>query len=239
MRTVVISQPTYLPWPGYFRIMKEADVYVFFDNVQFEPRSWQCRNKIKSSQKSIWLSVPTHHGGKPTISDVGIDNSKEWRRQHWRAIKTCYGKAPYFREYSSFLKSVYERNWTMLVSLNIHIIKYLASQLALSPVFVQASKLGVEGKRTKLLLDICRTFRADRYVSSVGAKEYMEKDGAKESFEREGIKVEFLQFNHLAYPQLFGDFTPDVSFVDCLFNCGPDSSKIVFDEKSAVFRYLS
>ncbi len=236
---MVISQPTYLPWSGYFRIMKEADVYVFLDNVQFESRSWQCRNRIKSPQKPIWLSVPTHHGGEPKIRDVEIDNSKEWRKQHWRAIKTCYGKAPYFREFSPFFESVYDRNWSMLVSLNIHIIKHLASQLGLSPVFVQASKLDIEGKRTNLLLDICRIFRAERYVSSIGAKEYMEKDGAKEFFEREGIRIEFLKFNHLIYRQLFGNFTPEMSFVDCLFNCGRDSSKIVFDEKSALFQPLS
>lgn len=235
MRTIVISQPAYLPWVGYFRVMKEADIYVFLDDVQFERRSWQCRNRIKSPKKWIWLTVPTYHKGRCLIKDVEIDNTKPWRRKHWMALKTCYGKAPYFDAYSTFFESVYKRSWTRLASLNIHIIKYLASQLGLTPVFLRSSKLGVEGKRTELLLKICKLLKGDRYVSSIGAKEYMEQDGAEELFGREGIKVEFLGYNHPPYPQQFGDFLPYLSFVDCLFNCGPDSDQIVFHDKSVVF----
>lgn len=236
MRTVVISQPTYLPWLGYFRIMKEADVYVFLDNVQFERRSWQCRNEIKSPKKQIWLTVPTVHEERCSIKTVKMDNTKPWRRKHWNALKTCYGKALYFDVYSPFFESVYKKRWVKLVSLNICIIKYLASQLGLSPVFLRSSKLRVEGKRTHLLLNICKMLNADRYVSSVGAKEYMEEDGAEESFKDEGIAVEFLQYNHPIYPQLFGEFISNLSFVDCLLNCGPNSPKIVFSEESATFR---
>ncbi len=215
--------------------MKEADVYVFLDNVQFEPRSWQCRNRIKSPSKPIWLTVPTHHEGQLKISDVEIDNSKTWERQHCNAIKTSYGKAPFFKQYSPFFESVYDRKWTKLTSLNIHMIRHFASLLGLSPVFVQASKLGLEKKRTSLLLEICKFFAADRYVSSIGAKEYMEEDGAKEIFSKEGIKVEFLQFNHLEYPQLHGGFVSGLSFIDCLLNCGPNSAKIIFGENSTTF----
>ncbi len=235
----MISQPTYLPWTGYFRIMKEADVYVFMDNVQFEQRSWQSRNRIKSTQNFAWLSIPTHHGSQSRISEVEVDNSKPWKRQHLNAIKTSYGKAPYFSLYSSFFKSIYESSWTELALLNICLIKYFSAKLGLSPVFVRASKLGLEGKRTTLLLDICKMFGADRYVSSIGAKNYMEQDGAKSIFEKERIKVEFLEVNSFKYPQLFGEFIPELSVIDLLFNCGPDSSKILFEKETAVFSELS
>lgn len=235
----MISQPTYLPWLGYFRIMKEADVYVILDNVQFEPRSWQCRNRIKSPGKLLWLSVPTRREGMQSrICDVEIDNSKPWRRQHWASILTSYKRSPYFSEYSSFFSSVYERSWNRIGSLNMHIIKYLASQLGLRTTFVQASKLELEGKRTNLLLEICKLFGADRYVSSIGAKEYMKADGAKALFENAGIKIEFLEFKHLPYKQRFGDFVPELSFIDCLFNCGPESSSVVFNEESATFQSI-
>lgn len=218
--------------------MKEADVYVFLDNVQFEQRSWQSRNRIKSVEKFVWLTVPTHSESQSRISDVEIDNSKPWKRQHFNAIKTSYGKAPYFSNYCSFFKSVYESNWTELALLNIYLIKYFAVQLGLSPVFVRASKLGVEGKRTTLLLDICKMFGADRYVSSIGAKNYMEQDCAKSVFEKEGIKVEFLQVKNVNYPQLFGEFIEELSIIDLLFNCGPDSSNILFQEDTAIFSGL-
>lgn len=238
MKTVVISQPTYLPWSGYFCIMKEADVYVFLDNVKFVPRSWQCRNRIKAL-KPVWLTVPVHSNAQSKIVDVEIDNSKPWRRQHWNALRTSYGKAPYLNVHSSFFKSVYEKEWQKLAALNICIIKYLAEQLNLSPVFLQASTLHLSGKRTSLLLEICKLLKADRYVSSIGAKEYMKEDHAEELFKNENIKVEFLEYNNPVYSQLFGEFIPELSFVDCLFNCGPKSSEIVLGEKSATFQFMS
>src|SRR3990170_7183446 len=227
MKTVVISQPTYLPWLGYFYIMNEADTYVFLDDVQFERRSWQFRNRIKSPTKWIWLTVPTHHKGLCQIKDVEIDNTKPWTRKHWNALKACYGKAPFFELYSPFFQSVYETEWIMLADLNIHIITYLASQIGLRPAFVRSSQLDVGGKRTELLLNICKILNADRYVSSIGAKEYMIEDDFENLFKNEGITVEFLEYKHPIYSQLFGDFIPNLSFVDCLFNCGPDLPKIV------------
>ena len=215
--------------------MKEADVFVFLDNVQFEHRSWQCRNRIKFANGIAWLTIPTHHGAKSKIYDVDIDNTKPWMRQHWNAIKTSYGKAPYFEQYSPFLKATYEREWTKLADLNIYVAKYLAAQLGVSPTFVQASKIGLEGKRTKLLLEICKMFGANRYLSSIGAKDYMEEDGAAEIFEKEGIRVDFLEVNDIVYPQLFGEFIPDLSAIDCLFNCGSDAMKVMSSEKSTTY----
>jgi hypothetical protein len=170
--------------------------------------------------------------------DVEIDNSKPWRRKHWKAIKTSYGKAQYFETYSSFFKSVYEREWTSLAELDICLTKYLASQLALSPEFLQASTLDLSGKRTCLLLEICKMVKADRYISSIGAKEYMENDGAKQLFQKEDIGVEFLKYSQTSYPQLFGKFVPELSIVDCLFNCGSKSPQIVINEKSATIQKL-
>ena len=239
IKTIVISQPTYLPWLGYFRIMKEADAYVFLDSVQFERRSWQTRNRIKTPTKWTWLTVPTLHENTETlcpIQDVRIDNSKDWQRVHWNSIRTSYGKAPYFKEYSPFFRSFYEKQWETLVSFDIHIIKYMASQLGISPIFFRSSELQAEGKRTHLLFNLCRMLDANRYVSSIGAKEYMENDGAKKLFEENGITVDFVTYNEPCYPQLFGDFVPQLSAIDCLFNCGPDSSKIMLDEKRVKFQ---
>ena len=234
MKTVVITQPTYLPWLGYFCLMREADVFVFLDNVQFERRSWQCRNRIKSPKRSLWLTVPTKHNGPHLIKDVKIDNLKPWRRKHWKALNTCYGNSPYFSLYSSFFEEVYRKKWTKLASLNIHIIKYVASKLGLSPVFLRASKLKAEGKRTGLLLNICKTLNADRYLTSPKAEEYMEEDGAFKLFRDEGVLLEFLEYKHPTYPQMFGEFVPHLSIVDCLFNCGPKSPEVVFGKPARV-----
>ena len=238
MRTLVISQPTYLPWLGYFRIMKEADVYVFLDNVQFEPRSWQIRNRIKVPSKEIFLSIPTHHTLQSRISEVSIDNSKDWAKQHWNALRLSYGKAKFFKYYAPFFEAVYRQKWTKLVHLNITLIKYLAQQLGINPIFVQASKMNLESKRTDLLEEICRKFNADRYVSSIGAHQYMRNDGAQKLFEEARITVDFLQYNTPDYPQLFGNFIPNLSTIDCLFNCGLDAQEIMKKAEASTFYRL-
>ncbi len=236
MTTVVISQPTYLPWLGYFRIMKEADIFVFLDTVQYERQSWQCRNRIKAPNGPMWLTVPIKHDTLfSAIKDVKIDNCSSWARKHWNSIKACYGRAQWFGAYSDFFKSVYEKQWVLLSELNINIITFLAKQLGLSPTFLRSSELNVSGKRTDLVLNICKLLGADRYVSSIGAKDYMSKDNAEEIFKSEDIAVEFLEYTSPTYPQLFGDFLSELSFVDCLFNCGPDSSKVVLNRELAIF----
>ncbi len=220
--------------------MKEADIFVFLDNVQYERQSWQCRNRIKGpSKQPIWLTIPVNHDCLyEEIRNVKIAGESEWEKKHWNSIRSCYGRAPYFEVYSAFFKSVYEKRWSSLSELNIHLIKYLASQLGLSPIFVNSSQLNPEGKRTRLVLDICQSLNASRYLSSIGAEEYMKADNAKELFEKEKIRVEFLEYNHPRYPQLFGEFIPDLSVVDCLFNCGPNSSKVLFADGSASIHAL-
>src|SRR3990172_3654025 len=107
IRTVAISQPTYLPWPGYFCLIKHADAYVLLDHVQFEKNSWQSRNRIKGPKGPMWLTVPTHHNGLKAIKEIEIDNTQAWAKKHLLALKTCYCKAPYFNIHSSFFDSVY------------------------------------------------------------------------------------------------------------------------------------
>jgi hypothetical protein len=234
MKTLAICQPHYLPWPGHFRLMKEADFYVFADHVQFESGSWQCRNRIKTSTGWKWLTIPVCHSGLfGSIKNVHINNDAPWAKKHFNILSSYYGKSPYFEVYSDFFKSTYEQKWTLLSELNIHITKYLAAQLGLSPTFLKSSDLTTQGKRSHLALSICKLLKVDRYLSSIGAKEYMRQEHADVLFEKEGIQLEFLEYSTPEYPQLFGSFIKNLSFVDCLFNCGPESLKTVFDAKSA------
>lgn len=237
MKTVVISQPTYLPWLGFFRIMKEADVFVFLDHVQYVRQSWQCRNRIKSPRRWIWLTVPITHAGFCPIKDTLIDDSEKWQKAHLKTLEMFYQRAPYFKDHHAFFRSVYEKKWKHIAELNIYLIQYLASQLDLSPVFVRSSELNVEGKRTQMVFDICRKLGASRYVASIGAMEYMKSENASELF-GDQIQVQFLEYRHPSYPQLFGEFVPGLAFVDCLFNNGPESARIVFGENTAIFHTL-
>jgi hypothetical protein len=233
-----------LPWTGYFYAVKKADVFVLLDHVQFERNSWQSRNRIKGPKGPMWLTVPTHHKGFLPIKDIEIDNTQasggaRWAKKHWLALKTCYSRAPFFDVYAPFFESVYGSEWTLLAELNIHIIKYLSTQLGLSPVFVRSSELNVEGKRSQMVLNICKALKAERYLVSVGAEEYMVADKAGELFRNEEISVEILEYTPPIYPQLFGEFVPKLSAIDSLFNCGPENCRVLLEKGNVTYHSLN
>ena len=72
---IAISQPTFLSWQGYFALIDYVDLFVFFDNVQFVKRSWIQRNKIKSKNKELFLTIPVKTKGKrfQKIEEVEIN----------------------------------------------------------------------------------------------------------------------------------------------------------------------
>ena len=73
-RTLAVMQPTFLPWVGYFALMDRVDRFVFLDDVQFDKRSWQQRNRIKTANGPLWLTVPVLTKGRrdQTIAEVQI-----------------------------------------------------------------------------------------------------------------------------------------------------------------------
>ena len=220
---------------GYFYLIKQADVFVFLDHVQFERNSWQSRNRVKGPMGPIWLTVPVHHKAADSIREVKIDNSQLWSKKHLLTIKTCYGKAPFTDGYLPFFESLYKSEWASLVDLNIHVINYLSLQLGLSPVFVRSSELSVDGRRSELVLNICKALKAEHYLATIGAKEYMQQDGAELLFKKEQMTLEFIEYQAPTYPQLFGEFIPNLSMVDLLFNCGSEKAQTLLNRGKASF----
>ncbi|MBO0529858.1 hypothetical protein EXQ38_07935 [Clostridium botulinum] len=119
-------QPVYLPWLGLFHKIALSDVYCFFDDVQYLRRDWNNRNKIKTSNGDIWLTVPVLSKGhmEKSIKDIEINNTIDWRKKHWRAIYTSYKKAPYFSKYADFFEELYKKEWYYLVELNEYMLKF-------------------------------------------------------------------------------------------------------------------
>ncbi|HIP90469.1 MAG TPA: hypothetical protein EYH22_02865 [Candidatus Nanopusillus sp.] len=232
---VVILQPMYLPWIGYFGLIDIADVFVFYDDVQFVGSSWQQRNRIKISNGSwIWLTVPVIKKFGQKINEVKINNNKNWAKKHWKSIFYAYTRAPYFKDYANVFEKFYKRRWEYIVDLNVTIIKEICKLLGLdSTKFIFSSQLNVEGKKTDRLINILNKIGADEYISGPGAKAYIEP----EKFKKAGIKLYWFEFNHPVYPQLYGEFIPYLSIIDLLFNMGDRSLEVIREgEKNALKR---
>ncbi len=217
-------QPHYLPWLGYFDKMDRADVFVLLDTVQFEKNGWQNRNKIKTSQGWQWLTVPVTYEFPARIDQVRINNRVRWGKKHWQALITNYRKAPYFAAYAPFFEETYRRSWEMLVDVNLHTIQFLKDVLKIETEIKIASRMEPTREDPNgRLIDLCRQVGADTYLAGAGGRAYMDV----EAFRRAGIRVVFQEYEHPVYPQLYGEFVPNLSVVDLLFNCGPESLSII------------
>ena len=227
-KTCVVMQPTYLPWSGYFNLMAEADVFIFHDNVQIEKQSWQNRNRILSNGQDTMLSVPCQRqGADQLILDVVLEErpgQQNWRRKHVRMLQEAYRKHPHFDIVESVIDLLQADDASnKLANLNIRLIRYFAEGLALQPEFAVASELPVSGQRSEKLVNFCRYFECDRYLSPVGSADYLAADG---DFERSPIKLDFQTYQPEPYPQLKApNFVSHLSIVDVLANVGWENAR--------------
>jgi WbqC-like protein family len=223
-RTAVITQPTYLPWLGYFEQIARADVFVFLDIVQFERRSWQCRNRLKGTNgQPFWLTVPVMaHPRTACLPEIRLaPDHPQFHRKHLRSIQMHLGSAPYFHDIFPHVQHWINTKHEYLVDLNIAGIRMLSELLGLSPLFVRASELNPQDHRTRLLANLCQQVGAERYYSSAGSKAYMEEE--EELFAEVGIQLVYQDWKHPIYTQCGGGFVSHLSALDALMNIGPQA----------------
>lgn len=217
----------YLPWLRYFHKIACSDTFVILDNLQFNKNGWQNRNKIKTPEGANVLTVPVFQSFQQPLSEVRIDTKPPWRRKHWGALQSNYGRAPFFRDHEAFFREVYERPWERLNDLNEKILFYLLKALGIKTRVIRSSELKLKGEATERLVGICKELGAEVYLTgSYAAQIYLDPL----PFEREGIKLLFQEFDSPPYPQLYPEagFIPELSLVDLLFNSGPKSLEVLF-----------
>ena len=230
--TAVVMQPTYLPWLGYFDLIDQADRFVLLDSVQFNTRSWQQRNRIRSREGERWLTVPvlTRHRRRQLISEVEIDGTRDFARSHLKTLAMAYSKAPYFHDYYEGLSTVLNGSERLLANLNISLIRWLCSLLGVEREIVRSSELDVTGTKAELLVACCGVVGADRYLSPEGSRSYIEDD---KLFRERGIELTYHRYNHPNYPQSSGPFVSHLSVLDLLFNVGPYSGAVIRQGREA------
>lgn len=218
---ISISQPTYLPWLGYFDLIARADIFVFLDNVQFERQSWQSRNRLKgANNQPFWLSVPTvAHPLNTPISAVKIQHSNNvWVKKHQGSIRAALGGAPFFEEMRATIDPLLNAKPTNLAELNISIITHVSSLLGFSTRFMRASEMDVTGTKADLILSILNKLHATHYRCNAGSRAYMEDQ--RSLFSSANITWEYQAWEHPIYEQRFGKMVSHLAFPDALSYLG-------------------
>lgn len=223
---VAAMQPTYLPWIGYFDLMDQVDAFVLLDDAQFCKRSWHQRNRILGPEGLQWLTVPVTARRGQAINEVELAEPSFWQR-HVRAIEWNYARATYVAPTVALLRSVFDSDdpWASLSDMTVALIETIRSELGIETRVVTASSLGVDGKRGERLARLCEQLGASEYVSPVGSADYLADDAG--AFETRGIGVVFHHFDHPAYAQMHGEFTPYASVIDLLCNEGPRALEVI------------
>jgi len=233
MTIVGIHQPQYLPWLGLIERVSRCDIFVVLDTVQYSKNYFYNRNRIKTPDGFVWLTVPVLTKGLSgqTFLDVRIDNSKRWPQKQWKSMQQFYSGSPYFNHYYSFFKNILEKEWTLLHDLCFVTFQYLLDVYNISTKIVRASEIGAIGSKESLILDICKKMGATKYLSGPDGKNYLDLS----VWAKNMIKVDFQRYNHPLYGQMFNKFIPNLSVIDLLFNCGPAGIKILKDEQPDYF----
>jgi hypothetical protein len=227
---IAVLQPGYLPWLGFFDQELSVDTFVLYDDVQYDRRGWRNRNRIKSPDGPVWLTVPVEQKGKyeQIIRDVKIDNDRPWKKKHLGSIESFYKKSPYFDTLFPELSDIIGRDWEYLWELDFELIKWMNRVIGVGTPIKLASELHVTGEKSERLLAICHALKADEYYTGAAARHYLDIALFNASWEVEGgIAVYFQEYVHPVYPQLYGGFVSHLSALDLLMIAAPQAKEII------------
>lgn len=223
---VVIHQPQYFPYPGFFHKLIMADALVILDNTQYDKR-FTNRNKIWTPHGFTWLTVPIkkEHKFLPN-KNVEINNDINWREEHWKKIFHSYSKAKYFPKYKEYFEKIYKKEWKYLCQLNVETLEKIIDFLGIKIKIIKETELNIEGTSTQRLVNCCQAIGADTYISGRGLpnKKYIDE----KLFLKNNVKLIYQDYEPMTYQQIVSNhFESDLSIIDMLFNIGPESLTLI------------
>ena len=218
---VSAHQPAYLPWLGYLDKIARADVFVYLDTVQFERNSFINRNQIKTPQGPLWLTIPVKTKGhmSGSLRTTEIDESRPWRAKHLKSIEMNYRKATGFNEWFPKIEALLSMPESNLADYCLRQLRFWLAELKIVTRVVRSSDLPISSLKSDLVLDLCRHLGARRYLSGPQGRDYL----VEGDFRDAGIAIEYQSFKPRVYPQLWGDFIPNLSVLDWGMNMGQAS----------------
>lgn len=226
---VAIHQPNFLPWVGFFNKIKSVDLFILFDDVQFERgKTYTSRTKILLQGNETWLTVPvTNKSSFIQIKDIEVLTETNWKSKHLKCLSLNYKKAPYFEEVFQIIEKTYSVNSKYLIDFNIPLIKDICEYLHVTTELKLSSELDSNNlKGADKILSLLKSVNANEYFSGsgTGSRRYInDKD-----FESLGIKLSWQEFIQTPYRQYGAqNFVSNLSIIDLLFYMGKESCQVI------------
>jgi hypothetical protein len=224
-RAVVISQSMYFPWVGLLEQVRLADCFVHYDDVHFG-RGFYNRVQVKTADGPRWMTLPiVGNGRNQSIDRTPVDHTTNWRRRHLEMLRHAYARAPYRDDMLGLVSRVFDSPAQTLADISRASMLALVDYFGLrgGREFIDARNLDVPGGSSRRLRDIVLAVNGSKYITGHGARHYLDHallDGS-------GLAVEYMAYELRSYPQLHGPFTPFVTALDLVANCGPDGRALI------------
>tara|TARA_B100001996_G_scaffold103079_1_gene77409 strand:+ start:4610 stop:5290 length:681 start_codon:yes stop_codon:yes gene_type:complete len=224
MTICAISQSNYIPWKGYFQLIFEADIFIFYDTVDFTKRDWRNRNQIMTPHGLHWLTIPISSKRGMAIEEIILPQGP-WRRNHLETIRRNYSKFPYLQDVMDLLSPVFNNeDITHLSEFNQTIIRRISEYLEIDTVFYNASEFNVNGERVDRLIRLCEKVGANTYLSGPAAKNYITNE-----FDKKSLNLKWMEYGpYETYEQYGEEFSHHISIVDTIASLGKSSIKHIF-----------
>lgn len=217
MKRVVILQSNYIPWRGYFDLINEADIFIFYDEVQYTRRDWRNRNIIVTKQGKQWLSLPVKQSGKYDQSILETEiAAPDWAKKHWNSLRLAYGKSAGFSKWGPAIENIYQSlsDETSLTTVNRRFITEICKALNIETEFKCSSDITSSHGKTERLLGLCQAVGGTEYISGPAAKNYIDET----LFEESGVNIKWKTYPvYQSYPQNDGEYRVGVTLLDTLF----------------------
>lgn len=217
MMKVVVSQPMLFPWVGLLEQVRQADIFVHYDDVQLPiGRSFCSRVQVKTREGIKWLTVPVLRAEGQLIKEAIVDESQRWRERARGLLERAYAQAPYQVEMLDIFDAVTALETSSICEISISSVERLADYFGLKTRFLRSSQLNGSGSGTERLVAIIQELGGNTYVTGHGARNYLDH----EQFEHVGIRVEYMDYRRKSYPQRHGPFDPHLTSLDLVANTG-------------------
>lgn len=226
-RTVMLLQPSYLPWLGFFEQALRSDFFVVFDDAQYTKGDWRNRNRIKTRDgRTIFLTVPVQRAATETpIREIRIAEDSRWIRRHLNQCREQYGKAPFFEKYFPEFARILNKKHGHLLELNLDLIQYFLVELGGHCEILLNSSLSIQERGKERMLGVAKHLGASVCYNGAAGRALYDPG----EFRKWGVALLFQEFHCPRYEQGEGEFVPNLSILDLLFRCGPQSRALILE----------
>jgi hypothetical protein len=227
-------QPYFMPYLGYFSLIKHTDDFILFDVVQFIRHGWIERNRILHPAEGWqYIQIPLVKAPRETvIKDMRIHSDDSWKTkmlsqlQHYRQKR-----APHYSKVIELLQEIFSWEYEDIVSLNQASLKTICNYLGIERDFPIFSKMNLEiepvNAPDEWALNICKALgNVEEYWNPPGGQEFFDRS----KYERAGIALKFHSVNLSVYPQYVNPFESGLSILDVLmFNSSEETNRMLDD----------